>query len=98
MWAHLCWSYWESFAGCKEGIGKGTYSGFGVAGGAGHGGRGGSGFYNGRLSEGGKKYGDPDLPCEVGSGSGGPGGYMGQTSGGGMIGNTSSTLVWFCVL
>ncbi|XP_068650763.1 uncharacterized protein [Aristolochia californica] len=71
--------------GCKEGLGKGTYSRFGVGGGAGHGGRGGSGVFNGRISEGGRKYGDADLPCDLGSGSGGPSDLKGNVAGGGMI-------------
>ncbi|KAG9452480.1 hypothetical protein H6P81_005384 [Aristolochia fimbriata] len=71
--------------GCTEGLGKGTYSASGVGGGAGHGGRGGSGVMNGRLSEGGPKYGDAELPCELGSGSGGPSELGGHVAGGGMI-------------
>nr|DAD18250.1 TPA_asm: hypothetical protein HUJ06_019713 [Nelumbo nucifera] len=70
--------------GCNEGLGRGNFSN-GAGGGAGHGGRGGSGFYNGRFSEGGKEYGDADLPCELGSGSVGPSKTYGHVSGGGMI-------------
>ncbi|KAL6839711.1 hypothetical protein ACP4OV_030399 [Aristida adscensionis] len=68
--------------GCKEGIGKGKFLKYGASGGAGHGGRGGIGFYNGMTSEGGQDYGNPDLPCELGSGSGGP---EENTAGGGLI-------------
>ncbi|KAL6653051.1 hypothetical protein ACP70R_011976 [Stipagrostis hirtigluma subsp. patula] len=68
--------------GCKEGIGKGKFLKYGAGGGAGHGGRGGLGFYNGMTSEGGQAYGNPDLPCELGSGSGGP---AENTAGGGLI-------------
>ncbi|XP_077235189.1 mraZ isoform X2 [Tasmannia lanceolata] len=71
--------------GCKEGLGKGKYLSHGAGGGGGHGGRGGSGLYNGRLSEGGKEYGDADLPCELGSGSGGSSELDGHAAGGGMI-------------
>ncbi|KAK2999010.1 hypothetical protein RJ639_024507 [Escallonia herrerae] len=70
--------------GCTNGIGKGNYSN-GAGGGAGHGGRGGSGFCNGRLSEGGNKYGSADLPCELGSGTEGPHESYGYVAGGGMI-------------
>ncbi|XP_075101419.1 uncharacterized protein LOC107787423 [Nicotiana tabacum] len=70
--------------GCSKGVGMGNYSN-GAGGGAGHGGRGGSGFFNGRLSEGGQRYGSADLPCELGSGSEGPGQSYGPVIGGGII-------------
>ncbi|CAN4127760.1 unnamed protein product [Withania somnifera] len=70
--------------GCSKGVGMGNYSN-GTGGGAGHGGRGGSGFFNGRLSEGGQRYGRADLPCELGSGSEGPGQSNGPVIGGGII-------------
>ncbi|WOG85697.1 hypothetical protein DCAR_0104888 [Daucus carota subsp. sativus] len=70
--------------GCRKGIGKGSYSN-GISGGAGHGGQGGSGVYKGRVSEGGIAYGNPNLPCELGSGSELPGVYHGYNAGGGMI-------------
>ncbi|XP_057487508.1 uncharacterized protein LOC130773578 [Actinidia eriantha] len=70
--------------GCRKGIGKGNYSN-GAGGGAGHGGRGGSGFFNGMVSKGGNRYGDADLPCELGSGSEGPNDSNGNVAGGGMI-------------
>ncbi|KAM3263833.1 hypothetical protein P3L10_000827 [Capsicum annuum] len=70
--------------GCSKGVGMGNYSN-GAGGGAGHGGRGGSGFFNGRLSEGGQRYGRADLPCELGSGSEGPGHSNGPIIGGGII-------------
>jgi hypothetical protein len=73
------------FSGCSNGIGKGIYSN-GAGSGAGHGGRGGSGFFNGRLSSGGHKYGNADLPCELGSGTEGPNQSYGHVIGGGMIG------------
>ncbi|CAL9044534.1 unnamed protein product [Musa banksii] len=71
--------------GCKEGIGKGKFLKYGAGGGAGHGGRGGSGFYNGLLIDGGRKYGDADLPCELGSGSSGSSESLENVAGGGMI-------------
>ncbi|KAL5551245.1 hypothetical protein UlMin_001421 [Ulmus minor] len=74
----------SSELGCSEGIGKGNYSS-GAGSGAGHGGRGGSGYYNGRMSNGGNKYGNADLPCELGSGAEGPDHSYGDAVGGGMI-------------
>lgn len=71
--------------GCKEGIGRGKFLKYGAGGGAGHGGKGGSGFYNRTLVEGGEEYGDPDLPCELGSGSDGSNELLGSAAGGGMI-------------
>ncbi|KAI0500676.1 hypothetical protein KFK09_018892 [Dendrobium nobile] len=72
--------------GCKEGIGKGKYLKHGAGGGAGHGGKGGSGYSNGTRIEGGQAYGDADLPCELGSGSGGSNGFKENgAAGGGMI-------------
>ncbi|KAK8945495.1 hypothetical protein KSP40_PGU015913 [Platanthera guangdongensis] len=72
--------------GCKEGIGKGKFLKYGAGGGAGHGGKGGSGYYNGTRIEGGQTYGDADLPCELGSGSGGTNGlHENIAAGGGMI-------------
>ncbi|XP_059656702.1 uncharacterized protein LOC132303459 [Cornus florida] len=70
--------------GCRNGIGKGNYSN-GAGGGAGHGGRGGSGFFKGRVSEGGNRYGNAELPCELGSGTEGPNESYGHAAGGGMI-------------
>ncbi|KAA8525945.1 hypothetical protein F0562_007955 [Nyssa sinensis] len=70
--------------GCRKGIGKGNYSN-GAGGGAGHGGRGGSGFFKGRVSDGGNRYGNADLPCELGSGTEGPNESYGHAAGGGMI-------------
>ncbi|XP_058085558.1 uncharacterized protein LOC131233017 isoform X2 [Magnolia sinica] len=71
--------------GCREGLGKGKYIKYGAVGGGGHGGRGGSGVYNEMRSEGGQEYGDADLPCELGSGSGVPSELNGRVAGGGMI-------------
>lgn len=83
--AHLPF-HLKSLVGCKEGIGRGKVLKYGAGGGAGHGGKGGSGFYNGILVEGGQEYGDADLPCELGSGSVGPSGSLESTAGGGLIG------------
>ncbi|KAH1232615.1 Isoamylase 3, chloroplastic [Glycine max] len=54
--------------GCTEGIGKGNFLN-GASGGAGHGGKGGSEYFNGRESIGGSEYGNAILPCELGSGT-----------------------------
>ncbi|KAK9716251.1 hypothetical protein RND81_06G221200 [Saponaria officinalis] len=70
--------------GCRKGIGTGKYS-KGAGAGAGHGGRGGSGMFNGTVTEGGSRYGDADLPCELGSGSECPNESYGHVAGGGMI-------------
>ncbi|GAA0159688.1 transmembrane signal receptor [Lithospermum erythrorhizon] len=70
--------------GCRKGLGWGNYSD-GAGGGAGHGGRGGSGIYNGWTGEGGKEYGNADLPCELGSGTQGPNQSYGDVAGGGII-------------
>ncbi|XP_028772845.1 uncharacterized protein LOC114729995 isoform X1 [Neltuma alba] len=70
--------------GCTEGIGKGNFLN-GAGGGAGHGGRGGSGYFNGRESNGGSVYGNARLPCELGSGTKGPDESYGHVVGGGMI-------------
>lgn len=59
----------------------------GAGGGAGHGGKGGSGYFNGRESIGGSEYGNAILPCELGSGTEGPNESYGHVVGGGMIGN-----------
>ncbi|KAL4300126.1 hypothetical protein AHAS_Ahas17G0169700 [Arachis hypogaea] len=51
--------------GCTEGIGKENFLN-GAGGGAGHGGRGGSGYFNGRVSIGGDEYGNAIFPCRGG--------------------------------
>ncbi|WZZ76610.1 hypothetical protein YC2023_087980 [Brassica napus] len=56
--------------GCKGGVGTGRFLRSGVGSGGGHGGKGGSGCYNHTCIEGGDAYGNVDLPCELGSGSG----------------------------
>ncbi|KAG2302148.1 hypothetical protein Bca52824_030799 [Brassica carinata] len=70
--------------GCSGGLGKGLYSN-GAGSGAGHGGRGGSGIFKGRVCNGGHTYGDPDFPCELGSGAESPDKSYGNVIGGGMI-------------
>ncbi|KAM7276309.1 hypothetical protein ACFE04_018175 [Oxalis oulophora] len=70
--------------GCRGGLGRGSLPSNGIASGAGHGGKGGWGCYKGNCIEGGSSYGNPDLPCELGSGSGNTSsGY--STTGGGII-------------
>ncbi|XP_020097904.1 uncharacterized protein LOC109716759 [Ananas comosus] len=70
--------------GCKGGIGRGSMLSSGLGGGGGHGGKGGDGFFNGSRVEGGLTYGNPDLPCELGSGSGNDS-INTSTAGGGII-------------
>ncbi|OVA08499.1 hypothetical protein BVC80_209g237 [Macleaya cordata] len=70
--------------GCTGGLGRGTVLSNGIGGGGGHGGKGGDGYYNGSLAEGGVAYGNADLPCELGSGSG-TDKFGGSTAGGGII-------------
>lgn len=59
--------------------------GNGLGSGGGHGGRGGMGCYNGSCIDGGVSYGDANLPCELGSGSGNDSLSM-STTGGGVLG------------
>eukprot|EP00261_Vitis_vinifera_P024071 XP_010656239.1 PREDICTED: uncharacterized protein LOC100252538 [Vitis vinifera] len=70
--------------GCTGGVGRGKVFSNGLGGGGGHGGNGGDGYYNGSYIEGGVAYGDADLPCELGSGSGNVS-LPGATAGGGII-------------
>ncbi|XP_061371138.1 uncharacterized protein LOC133313747 isoform X2 [Gastrolobium bilobum] len=70
--------------GCTGGLGRGRYFENGIGGGGGHGGYGGDGYYNGNFIDGGTPYGDVDLPCELGSGSGNSS-LAGATAGGGII-------------
>lgn len=70
--------------GCIGGFGQGNISSNGLGGGGGHGGRGGDGYYDGKFAVGGAVYGDADLPCELGSGSGNNS-LPGSTVGGGII-------------
>ncbi|GJN32184.1 hypothetical protein PR202_gb20668 [Eleusine coracana subsp. coracana] len=70
--------------GCRTGVGQGKILSSGVSGGGGHGGKGGDGVLNGSLAEGGPTYGDADLPCELGSGSGNDTTGL-STAGGGII-------------
>ncbi|KAH9605824.1 hypothetical protein KSS87_018585, partial [Heliosperma pusillum] len=70
--------------GCVGGVGRGDLSSNGLGGGGGHGGKGGDGYYDGKFAIGGGSYGDADLPCELGSGSGNTS-VAGSTAGGGII-------------
>lgn len=79
-----------AFAGCTGGVGRGEVLSNGLGGGGGHGGKGGVGCYNDSCSEGGIRYGNADLPCELGSGSGNES-LTGSTAGGGIIGKL---VVW----
>lgn len=74
-----------SYAGCKGGVGRGNILGNGLGGGGGHGGRGGDGRYGGSIVKGGIAYGNAELPCELGSGSGNDT-VPSSTGGGGIIG------------
>ncbi|KAK9266622.1 hypothetical protein L1049_003574 [Liquidambar formosana] len=70
--------------GCTGGVGRGKVFSNGLGGGGGHGGKGGNGYYKGSFIEGGIAYGDAELPCELGSGSGNDS-LAGATAGGGII-------------
>jgi hypothetical protein len=69
--------------GCTGGLGRGEVLSNGLGSGGGHGGKGGAAFYNGSYIEGGNSYGNPNLPCELGSGSGNLSGI--STAGGGIL-------------
>ena len=66
-------------------MGRGKVFSNGLGGGGGHGGNGGDGYCDGSYIDGGVAYGDADLPCELGSGSGNVS-LLGATAGGGIIG------------
>jgi len=73
-------------AGCTGGMGRGNILSNGICSGGGHGGKGGKACSSDDYCvEGGISYGTPDLPCELGSGSGN-GSSTGTTAGGGIIG------------
>ena len=71
--------------GCSGGLGHGELLPNGLGSGAGHGGRGGDAYFDGTYIRGGSSYGNVELPCELGSGSGNAS-LSGVTSGGGIIG------------
>lgn len=73
------------------GLGRGKIVDNGVGGGGGHGGKGGDGFQNGSFISGGVTYGNAELPCELGSGSGNDS-LASATAGGGIIGKVSVKL------
>ncbi|CAK9169450.1 unnamed protein product [Ilex paraguariensis] len=77
--------------GCRGGVGQGKVLSNGPGSGGGHGGKGGVGCYNGSCIEGGISYGDADLPCELGSGSGNDS-LAGASSGGGILGKLKSVV------
>lgn len=84
------------FTGCTGGVGKGEVLSDNISSGGGHGGKGGDGCYNGSSCiEGGMSYGDADLPCELGSGSGND---SSLTAGGGILGELSLSNAWFSVV
>ncbi|XP_023757599.1 uncharacterized protein LOC111906089 [Lactuca sativa] len=70
--------------GCKGGIGRGKVLNVGIGSGGGYGGYGGYGCYNDTCIDGGRPYGDADLPCWMGSG-GGNDVISGSTAGGGVL-------------
>nr|GME14715.1 uncharacterized protein LOC109179865 [Ipomoea batatas] len=70
--------------GCTGGLGQGQILSNGLSGGGGHGGKGGNRCFNGSCAEGGISYGNTDLPCELGSGSGNDS-LAGSTTGGGIL-------------
>lgn len=70
--------------GCTHGVGRGKVFDNGLGGGGGHGGKGGQGYFNGSFIDGGATYGDADLPCELGSGSGNDN-LAGAIAGGGIV-------------
>ncbi|PKI68525.1 hypothetical protein CRG98_011074 [Punica granatum] len=69
--------------GCTGGIGRGSVIN-GIGSGGGHGGRGGAACYNDKCIQGGISYGNEEMPCELGSGSGNDS-TGGSTAGGGVI-------------
>lgn len=76
----------NNLAGCTGGMGRGNILTNGICSGGGHGGKGGNACSSDDCCvEGGISYGTPDLPCELGSGSGN-GSSTGTTAGGGIIG------------
>lgn len=84
-------------SGCKGGIGRGEVLGGGLGGGGGYGGRGGDGSFNGTRAEGGISYGNLDLPCFIGSGSGNDS-IGDSTAGGGIVGKIVSMSFFFFLI
>lgn len=72
-------------SGCIGGVGRGEFLDNGIGSGAGHGGKGGLGCYNDSCVQGGISFGNPELPCELGSGSGNES-STDSNAGGGVIG------------
>ncbi|KAL0533936.1 hypothetical protein IC582_028211 [Cucumis melo] len=86
IFVYLSGAISASGLGCTGEVGRGRIFANGLGAGGGHGGKGGDGYYNGTFINGGVAYGDPNLPCELGSGSGN-GSLAGETAGGGIIVN-----------
>lgn len=74
-----------TYTGCIGGVGRGKFLDSGIGSGGGHGGKGGPGCFNNSCIKGGVSYGNAEMPCELGSGSGN-GSLGGSTAGGGIIG------------
>ncbi|KAF8033938.1 hypothetical protein BT93_C0275 [Corymbia citriodora subsp. variegata] len=70
--------------GCTGGVGRGSLLSNGIGSGGGHGGQGGKVCYKDDCVQGGISYGNAEMPCELGSGSGNDS-FRGSTSGGGII-------------
>ncbi|KDP34141.1 hypothetical protein JCGZ_07712 [Jatropha curcas] len=70
--------------GCTGGVGRGQVLEYSIGSGGGHGGKGGRGCHNGSCVDGGIAYGNAELPCELGSGSGDEK-SANSTAGGGII-------------
>ncbi|TVU17129.1 hypothetical protein EJB05_33144, partial [Eragrostis curvula] len=81
--AYIIHSFALLFKGCRGGIGRGKMLSSGLSGGGGHGGKGGDGICSSSQATGGRAYGNADLPCELGSGSGND--SASSTAGGGII-------------
>lgn len=92
--AFLIISVFYICTGCNGGIGQGILQGNGLGSGGGHGGRGGMGCYNGSCIDGGVSYGDANLPCELGSGSGNASLSI-STTGGGVLGWLQISISFF---
>lgn len=77
-------NYTYDDTGCTGGVGRGSVID-GIGSGGGHGGKGGAGCYGNICIQGGISYGNKEMPCELGSGSGNDS-SGGSTAGGGVIG------------
>lgn len=75
-------------------MGRGNAVGSGIYSGGGYGGKGGEGCFNNNCVAGGISYGEADLPCELGSGSGNDS-LASFSSGGGIIGEFIVCMFYF---